>query len=96
MMKLSRKELKLQNQNFKSISFDLSLDINDITKDEIINDLSEFNRDDLTILLVRNKIDLKNQSDIKMESLLKSCKDFDINEFRNFSDSKRPFKTIKI
>ena len=60
-------------------------DINDITKDEIINDLSEFNRDDLTILLVRNKIDLKNQSDIKMESLLKSCKDFHINEILEIS-----------
>ena len=60
-------------------------DINDITKDEIINDLSEFNRDDLTILLVRNKIDLKNKSDIKMEPLLKSCKDFEINEILEIS-----------
>ena len=60
-------------------------DINDITKDEIMNDLSEFNRDDLTILLVRNKIDLKNQSDIKMESLLKSCKNFHINEILEIS-----------
>ena len=60
-------------------------DINDSTESEIINDLSEFYRDDLTILLVRNKIDLKNQSDIKMESLLKSCKDFDINEILEIS-----------
>ena len=60
-------------------------DINDITKDEIMNDLSEFKRDDLTILLVRNKIDLKNQSDIKMESLLKSCKNFHINEILEIS-----------
>ena len=60
-------------------------DINDITNDEIINDLSEFNRDDLTILLVRNKIDLKNKSDIKMEPLLKSCKDFEINEILEIS-----------
>ena len=60
-------------------------DINDITKDEIMNDLSEFKRDDLIMLLVRNKIDLKNQSDIKMESLLKSCKDFDINEILEIS-----------
>ncbi len=72
-------------------------DINDITKDEIMNDLSEFNRDDLTILLVRNKIDLKNQSDIKMESLLKSCKDFDINEILEISaiqkDYLKPLKS---
>ena len=60
-------------------------DINDITNDEIVNDLFEFNRDDLTILLVRNKIDLKNQSDIKMESLLKSCKNFHINEILEIS-----------
>ena len=66
-------------------------DINDITKDEIINDLSEFNRDDLTILLVRNKIDLKNQSDIKMESLLKSCKNFHINEILEISAIKKDY-----
>ena len=60
-------------------------DINDITSDEIVNDLSEFNRDDLTIVLVRNKIDLKNRSDIKMEPLLKSCKDFEINEILEIS-----------
>ena len=60
-------------------------DINDITKDEIMNDLSEFKRDDLIMLLVRNKIDLKNQSDIKMESLLKSCNDFHINEILEIS-----------
>ena len=61
---IESKGIELQIKNFKSISFDLSFDINDITKDEIINDLSEFNRDDLTILLVRNKL-IKNQSDIK-------------------------------
>ena len=60
-------------------------DINDITNDEIVNDLFEFNRDDLTILLVRNKIDLKNQSDIKMDSILKSCNDFHINEILEIS-----------
>ena len=60
-------------------------DINDTTIDEIVNDLSEFNRNDLTILLVRNKIDLKNQSDIKMEPVLKSCKDFEINEILEIS-----------
>jgi len=60
-------------------------DINDITKDEIMNDLSEFKRDDLIMLLVRNKIDLKNQSDIKMDSILKSCKDFHINEILEIS-----------
>ena len=46
-------------------------DINDITKDEIINDLSEFNRDDLTILLVRNKIDLKSKTKINIDSFKK-------------------------
>ena len=66
-------------------------DINDITKDEIINDLSEFNRDDLTILLVRNKIDLKNQSDIKMEPLLKSCKDLEINEILEISATQKDY-----
>ncbi len=60
-------------------------DINDITKDEIMNDLSEFKRDDLIMLLVRNKIDLKNQSDIKMDSILKSCNDFHINEILEIS-----------
>ena len=71
-------------------------DINDITKDEIINDLSEFNRDDLTILLVRNKIDLKNKSDIKMEPLLKSCKDFEINEILEISAIQKDYlKSLK-
>ena len=66
-------------------------DINDSTESEIINDLSEFYRDDLTILLVRNKIDLKNQSDINMDSLLKSCKDFHINEILEISAIKKDY-----
>ena len=71
-------------------------DINDSTESEIINDLSEFNRDDLRILLVRNKIDLKNQNDIKIESLLKSCKDFDINEILEISAIQKYYlKTLK-
>ena len=66
-------------------------DINDSTESEIINDLSEFYRDDLTILLIRNKIDLKNQSDINMDSLLKSCKDFHINEILEISAIKKDY-----
>ena len=66
-------------------------DINDSTESEIINDLSEFYRDDLTILLIRNKIDLKNQSDINMDSLLKSCKDFHINEVLEISAIKKDY-----
>ena len=66
-------------------------DINDSTESEIINDLSEFYRDDLTILLVRNKIDLKNQSDINVDSLLKSCKDFHINEILEISAIKKDY-----
>ena len=48
-------------------------DINNSSESEILEDLSEFNRDDLSIILVRNKIDLKNESTIKVESILKKC-----------------------
>ena len=48
-------------------------DINSSSESEILEDLSEFNRDDLSIILVRNKIDLKNESTIKVESILKKC-----------------------
>ena len=48
-------------------------DINNSSESEILEDLSEFNRDDLSIILVRNKIDLKNESTIKIESILKKC-----------------------
>lgn len=48
-------------------------DINNSSESEILEDLSEFNRDDLSIILVRNKIDLKNESTLKIESILKKC-----------------------
>ncbi|MAT79438.1 MAG: tRNA uridine-5-carboxymethylaminomethyl(34) synthesis GTPase MnmE [Flavobacteriales bacterium] len=48
-------------------------DINNSSESEILEDLSEFNRDDLSIILVRNKIDLKNESTLKLESILKKC-----------------------
>ena len=50
-------------------------DINDTTESEIINDLSEFSRQDLSLILVRNKIDLKNKSLIELESVLQKCDD---------------------
>ncbi len=50
-------------------------DINDTTESEIINDLSEFSRQDLSLILVRNKIDLKNKSLIELESVLQKCED---------------------
>jgi len=50
-------------------------DINDTTESEIINDLTEFNRQDLSVILVRNKIDLKNKSSIELESVLQKCDD---------------------
>ena len=48
-------------------------DINNSSESEILEDLSEFNRDDLSIILVRNKIDLKIESTLKLESILKKC-----------------------
>ena len=48
-------------------------DINNSSESEILEDLTEFNRDDLSIILVRNKIDLKNESTLKVESILKKC-----------------------
>jgi len=48
-------------------------DINNSSESEILEDLSEFNRDDLSIMLVRNKIDLKNKSTLKVGSILKKC-----------------------
>tara|TARA_B100001173_G_scaffold56903_1_gene47617 strand:- start:101 stop:1489 length:1389 start_codon:yes stop_codon:yes gene_type:complete len=48
-------------------------DINNSSESEILEDLAEFNRDDLSIILVRNKIDLKNESTLKVESILKKC-----------------------
>ena len=45
-------------------------DVNDITEDEFTESLNQFKRNDLKILLVRNKIDLKNND----EKLLKKLK----------------------
>ena len=35
----------------------------------------EFSRDDLSIILVRNKIDLKNESSTEIKSILEKCDD---------------------
>ena len=59
-------------------------DINDTTESEIINDLKEFRRDDLSIMLVRNKIDLKNESSTELKPLLEKCDD-KVNEILEIS-----------
>jgi len=46
-------------------------DINDTTENEILKDLEEFTKDDLRIILVRNKIDLKGKTKINIESFKK-------------------------
>ena len=60
-------------------------DINDSSEQEILADLSEFYREDLSIILVRNKVDLKNESSIKIESLLKKCEAYGINNILEIS-----------
>ena len=59
-------------------------DINDSTESEIINDLKEFRRDDLSIMLVRNKIDLKNESSTELKTILEKCDD-KVNEILEIS-----------
>ena len=51
-------------------------DVNDITEVEFTESLNQFKRNDLKILLVRNKIDLKNND----EKLLKKLKKLDLIE----------------
>jgi len=51
-------------------------DVNDITEFEFTESLNQFKRNDLKILLVRNKIDLKNNN----EKLLKKLKKLDLIE----------------
>ena len=46
-------------------------DINDTTENEILKDLEEFTKDDLRIILVRNKIDLNAKYKINIESFKK-------------------------
>ena len=60
-------------------------DISDTNEEEIINDLKEFNRQDLKIILIRNKVDLKNNSEIDLEKLLKKSSEFGIKEIIEIS-----------
>ena len=60
-------------------------DINDTNEEEIINDLKEFDRQDLKIILIRNKVDLKNNSEIDLEKLLKKSSEFGIKEIIEIS-----------
>ena len=65
-------------------------DINDININEIKSSLKTFKRDDLSIILVRNKIDLKN----KNQSLLKELNDRELIEI-SATDSKSVSKLKK-
>ena len=69
-------------------------DINDSSEQEIIADLSEFYRDDLSIILVRNKVDLKNETSIKIESLLKKCEAYGINNILEISAIQKKYLDI--
>ena len=69
-------------------------DINDSSEQEIIADLSEFYREDLSIILVRNKVDLKNESSIKIESLLKKCETYGINNILEISAIQKKYLDI--
>jgi tRNA modification GTPase len=68
-------------------------DINDSTESEIINDLKEFSRDDLLIILVRNKIDLKNESSSDVKSILEKCDD-KINEILEISAIQKKYLDV--
>ena len=68
-------------------------DINDSTKSEIINDLKEFSRDDLSIILVRNKIDLKNESSTEIKSILEKCDD-KVNEILEISAIQKKYLDV--
>jgi tRNA modification GTPase len=68
-------------------------DINNSSESEILEDLSEFNRDDLSIILVRNKIDLKNESTLKVESILKKC-DKKIKEVLEISANQKKYVDV--
>ena len=65
-------------------------DINDITINEIKSSLKTFERDDLSMILVRNKVDLKN----KNQSLLKELNDRELIEI-SATDSKSVSKLKK-
>ena len=68
-------------------------DINNSSESEILEDLTEFNRDDLSIILVRNKIDLKNESTLNVESILKKC-DSKIKEVLEISAIQKKYVDI--
>ena len=68
-------------------------DINDSTESEIINDLKEFSRDDLSIILVRNKIDLKNESSTEIKSILEKCDD-KVNEILEISAIQKKYLDV--
>tara|TARA_B100000953_G_scaffold293345_1_gene281729 strand:+ start:483 stop:1856 length:1374 start_codon:yes stop_codon:yes gene_type:complete len=65
-------------------------DINDISINEIKSSLKTFERDDLSMILVRNKVDLKN----KNQSLLKELNDRELIEI-SATDSKSVSKLKK-
>jgi len=60
-------------------------DINDAKEEEVLNDLKEFKRKDLKIILIRNKVDLENNSTIDLEALLKKSSYFGITEVLEIS-----------
>ena len=60
-------------------------DVNDANEEEIINDLKEFTRQDLKIILIRNKVDLENNSKMDLENLLKKSSEFGITEIVEIS-----------
>ena len=68
-------------------------DINDSSESEILKDLLEFNRDELSIILVRNKIDLKNESSYNVNSILKKC-DGIVNEILEISAIQKKYLEI--
>ena len=68
-------------------------DINDSSESEILKDLLEFNRDELSIILVRNKIDLKNKSSYNVNSILKKC-DGIVNEILEISAIQKKYLEI--
>ena len=68
-------------------------DINDSNESEIINDLKEFSRDDLSIILVRNKIDLKNESSTELRNILEKC-DGKVNEILEISAIQKKYLDV--
>ena len=69
-------------------------DVNDANEEEIINDLKEFSRQDLKIILIRNKVDLENNSKIDLENLLKKSNEFGITEIVEISALEKIVDTL--